>query len=59
MSESSEAQAKPAAAAIESLVLRQLAGLRFGEVTIHVHDGRVVQVERIERSRPLQPIPIG
>jgi hypothetical protein len=28
-----------------------LRGLRFGSVTITVHDGAVVQVERIEKKR--------
>lgn len=28
-----------------------LAGLRFGQVTIVVHDGDVVQIDRMERKR--------
>jgi hypothetical protein len=28
-----------------------LRGLRFGEVTVIVHDGQIVQVERIEKKR--------
>jgi hypothetical protein len=28
-----------------------LSGLRFGSVTITVHDGAIVQVERIEKKR--------
>lgn len=28
-----------------------LAGLRFGQVTITVHDGTIVQIDRLERTR--------
>lgn len=38
-----------------SIVLTNVAdalrGLKFGQVTITVHDGAVVQIERIERTR--------
>ncbi len=34
------------------LVRRALAGLRFGEITIAVHDGEIVQVDRTEKLRP-------
>lgn len=37
-------------------VARALRGLRFGEVVVTVHDGRVVQVTRTERVR-LAPEP--
>ena len=32
-----------------------LRGLRFGQVTVVVQDGVVVQVERTERTRPPRP----
>jgi hypothetical protein len=34
------------------LVRRALAGLRFGECVIAVHDGQIVQVARTEKFRP-------
>jgi hypothetical protein len=34
------------------LVRRALAGLRYGEVVIAVHDGEIVQIERTEKLRP-------
>jgi hypothetical protein len=34
------------------LVKQALAGLEFGQVTIAVHDGEVVQIERTEKVRP-------
>jgi hypothetical protein len=33
------------------LVRRQVASLRFGSVVITVHDGRVVQVDKLEKVR--------
>jgi hypothetical protein len=32
-------------------ILRALSGIRYGSVEIIVHEGRVVQIERIERLR--------
>lgn len=32
-------------------VAEALKGLRFGQVTIAVHEGQVVQIERMERTR--------
>jgi hypothetical protein len=34
-----------------AFVEEALRGLRFGEVTIIVHDGQIVQVERTEKRR--------
>jgi hypothetical protein len=34
------------------LVKHALSGLRFGEVTIAVHDGEIVQIARTEKIRP-------
>lgn len=34
------------------LVRRALAGLRYGEVVIAVHDGEIVQIARTEKLRP-------
>jgi len=35
----------------ESEILRQLRGIRFGQLTIQVHDARIVQIERTTRLR--------
>ncbi len=35
----------------ETEVLRQLRSLRFGEITAMIHDGRIVQIDRVERLR--------
>lgn len=35
---------------LESLE-EQVSGLRYGTVTITVHDGRVVQIDRTEKTR--------
>jgi hypothetical protein len=32
-----------------------LAGLRFGEIVIAVHDGEIVQIARTEKFRPNRP----
>jgi hypothetical protein len=32
-------------------VLSSLKGIRYGSVVLTVHDSRVVQIERVERSR--------
>jgi hypothetical protein len=32
-------------------VLRQLRSLRFGQITAMIHDGRIVQIDRVERLR--------
>jgi len=33
------------------LIRRALAGLRFGEVVIAIHDGEIVQINRTEKLR--------
>lgn len=33
------------------IVAQALAGLRYGQVTIIVQDGRIVQIDRTERTR--------
>ena len=38
------------------LVKQALANLKFGEVTIAVHDGEIEQVERTEKFRTKKPI---
>ena len=40
----------------ENDLLRLLRGLRYGQVVVQVHDGRVVQIERTERFRTDQRI---
>lgn len=32
-------------------ILNQVAGLQYGQVIITVHDGRIVQIDRTERTR--------
>lgn len=32
-------------------IAEKLAGMQYGQVTITVHDGRIVQVDRTERTR--------
>ena len=45
--------APPAAATDPALeqVYRAIGGLRFGEVRVIVQDGRIVQIERLEKHR--------
>ena len=37
------------------IVRKNVAGLRFGSVQITVHDGRVTQVESVEKTRFVTP----
>jgi hypothetical protein len=37
---------------LEAEVLRHLRSLRYGQLTVQVHDARVVQIERTEKIRP-------
>ncbi len=41
-----------------ALVREALAGLRYGQVLVTIHDGRIVQIDRTERRR-LPPGPPG
>lgn len=43
----------------ESELLRVLRDIRYGQVTIQVHDGRLVQIERTERFRPDHRTAVG
>jgi hypothetical protein len=36
---------------IAEKVIATLRGLRYGSVTLTVHDARIVQIERLEKSR--------
>lgn len=47
-----DAPARSTLNATEAEILRQLRSLRFGQVTVQVHDARVVQIERTEKIRP-------
>lgn len=38
-----------------SSIIKAVSGLRFGQVTIVVHEGKVVQIERMERQRISKP----
>jgi hypothetical protein len=37
------------------VVRRAIAGLRFGEIVIAIHDGEIVQIARTEKLRPSRP----
>jgi hypothetical protein len=37
--------------AVEAEVLKQLRSLRFGQLTVQIHDARIVQIERTEKFR--------
>lgn len=54
------AQATISDAAIQA-ILQALDGLRYGQVTVIVQDGRVMQVDRTDRYRlpPLDLVPLG
>lgn len=47
--------ADPAASASLEAVAKALRGLRLGMVTITVHDGTIVQVDRTEKLRLPRP----
>jgi hypothetical protein len=38
--------------AVTDSIREALSGLRFGQLTIMVHEGEVVQIDRIVRTRP-------
>lgn len=40
--------------AVEAEVLKHLRSLRYGQLTVQIHDARVVQIERTEKLRPDQ-----
>ena len=40
--------------ALEAEVLRHLRSVRFGQITVQVHDARIVQIDRTEKIRPDQ-----
>lgn len=46
------ADIRPVSSDTLELIRKALAGLRFGEVVIAVHDGEVVQIARTEKVRP-------
>jgi hypothetical protein len=48
----------PDEAEIVRRILRALADLEYGSVQIIVHDSKVVQIERTQRSRFAQPLDI-
>lgn len=39
-------------------ILRALENLDFGSVEIVVHEGKIVQIDRRQRSRFTQPLPV-
>ncbi len=49
-----ENQARTADASESTLhtIGQMLNGLRFGQITVIIHEGRVVQIDRTERFRP-------
>lgn len=40
--------------AIEVEVLTYLRSVRYGQITVQIHDTRIVQIERTEKIRPDQ-----
>lgn len=46
------AVATPVPASVTESIREALSGLRFGQLTIMVHDGEVVQIDRVVRTRP-------
>lgn len=36
------------------LVRNALAGLKFGEIVVAIHDGEIVQISRTEKIRPVK-----
>lgn len=36
---------------VEQEILRHIRSLRFGAIEIQIHEGRIVQIERRERTR--------
>jgi hypothetical protein len=46
--------ARAALSALEAEVLKHLRGLRYGQLTVQIHDARIVQIERTEKIRPDQ-----
>ena len=51
MSVSSEDTARLALSEIERQILKSLQQIRFGSLEIVIHDSRVVQIERSEKTR--------
>jgi hypothetical protein len=55
---SSKAVPSPDEPEVVTSILRALAGLEFGTVEIIVQNSKVVQIERTQRSRFVQPLEI-
>ena len=36
------------------LIRTALSGLKFGEITVAIHDGEIVQISRTEKIRPIK-----
>lgn len=49
---SEPAAARSSLSALEAEVLRHLRGLRYGQLTVQIHDARIVQIDRTEKIRP-------
>jgi hypothetical protein len=47
-----ESSARSSLSALEAEVLRHLRSVRFGQITVQIHDARIVQIERTEKIRP-------
>jgi len=45
---------RAAQALIEAEVLKHLRSVRYGQITVQIHDARIVQIERTEKIRPDQ-----
>jgi len=44
--------ATPIPETVSASIREALSGLRFGQLTIMVHDGEIVQIDRVVRTRP-------
>ena len=51
MSNEPQALAKGGWNTIETDLLRQIRSIRFGQITVQIHDARIVQIERTEKFR--------
>ena len=44
----------PPLSPIEVEVIKHLRSVRYGQITVQIHDTRIVQIERTEKIRPDQ-----
>ncbi len=49
-----ESTSRSTLSAIEAEVLRHLRTVRYGQLTVQIHDARIVQIESTQKFRPDQ-----